>query len=153
MNERPSDNDCGPVEGKMDIHWKRGITCFFDIDGITIEVWGSSWNGREEVRVDGELVSSKRVLRWQSSHRFQHAGVDYEVRIICESLTRGTFTILLLRNGVEVDSDQASSLGTDLTDEDGNLIWGKAVKRIGPVFLLSGVAGMVVGYTLAKLLL
>ncbi len=139
--------------GRLQIDWRDGIQCFFDTDGITIEVWGSSWSGMEEVRVDGELVSRQRVFRRGSSHRFTAKGHDFEVRLRCLSMATGTFVIELLRDGVPIDSDQASPMGLDLTDEEGNINWPRAMRKVGPVFLLSGVAGMIFGYTVAKLLL
>jgi hypothetical protein len=137
--------------GRLQIGWRDGIQCFFDTDGITIDVWGSSWNGMEEVRVDGALVSRQRVLRRGSSHRFTAQDHDFEVRLRCLSMTTGTFIIELLRDGVPIDSDQASPMGIDLTDEEGNINWSRAIRKIGPVFVLSGVAGMLFGYTVAKL--
>ncbi len=139
--------------GRLQINWRDGVTCFFDTDGITIEVWGSSWSGMEEVRVDGNLVSRKRSIRRASSHRFAAVGHDFEVRLRCLSMSTGTFVIELLRDGVPIDSDQASPMGLDLTDEDGNINWPRAIRQVGPVFLLSGVIGMIFGYTVAKLLL
>lgn len=137
--------------GRMELDWRKGINCYFDVDGITIWFWGSSWSGMEEVRVDGALASAKRVLRRSSSHTFSVKGIDYEIRLVCNSLMTSAFTITLLRNGVEVDSDEGSYYRGELTGED--LTWRTALKRVGPVFLLSGLAGMAVGYTLAKLLL
>ncbi len=139
--------------GRLQINWRDGVTCFFDTDGITIEVWGSSWNGMEEVRVDGKLVSRQRVLRRASSHRFTAQGHDFEVRLRCLSMATGTFVIELLRDGVPVDSDQASPMGLDLADAEGNINWSRAIRKVGPVFLLSGLAGMIFGYTVARLLL
>ena len=138
--------------GRLQIDWREGIHCFFDTDGITIEVWGSSWNGMEEVRVDGELVSRQRVLHRASSHRFAARGHDFEVRLRCLSMATGTFVIELLRDGVPIDSDQASPVGLDLADAEGNIIWSRALRKVGPVFLVSGVAGMIFGYTVARLL-
>jgi hypothetical protein len=139
--------------GRLEINWRKGINCYFDVDGITISVWASGWNGMEEVRVDGRLVSRQRVLLRSSSHRFSAGGVDYEIRLTCLSMLTGTFEITLARNGVEIDSDQASPVGPDLVDEQGNLDWSRVLRKIGPVFLLSGLAGMAVGYLIGKLYL
>ncbi|MBM4216840.1 MAG: hypothetical protein FJ178_03185 [Gammaproteobacteria bacterium] len=55
---------------------KSGIETWFDVDDITIHVWGSMWTGREVITVwQGEqkrVVSSKRswrfdTPRWQRS--------------------------------------------------------------------------------------
>lgn len=155
MNEHDTHdkNDKNDGSGRLSIDWREGIHSFFDTDGITIEFWGSSWNGMEEVRVDGTLVSRQRVLRRTSSHRFTAQGHDFEVRLRCLSIATGTFVIELLRDGVPIDSDQASPMGLDLTDEEGNINWSRTMRKIGPVFLLSGLGGVIFGYTVAKLLL
>lgn len=135
------------------IHWKNGIRSWFDIDGITIEVWASSWSGMEEIRIDERIVSRKRSLRRSSSHRFAHGGHDYEIQVACVAFGSGTFQIKLFRDGIEVDSDTGSAMGPDLLDEDGRIIWKKALKKMLPIFLVSGLAGAVCGYTAASLLL
>lgn len=136
----------------LNIHWKTGIRSFFDIDGITIEVWGSSWSGREEVRIDGQRVSSLRSLRRSSRHEFHHGGHDYAVEFSCLAFGTGTFQITLYRDGIEVDSDIGSAMGPDLLDADGKVDWARAWKKMLPIFLVSGLVGMVFGYTVTRLL-
>jgi hypothetical protein len=136
----------------LNIHWKNGIRSFFDIDGITIEVWGSSWSGREEVRIDGRRVSSLRSLRRSSRHEFHYGGHDYAVEFSCLAFGTGTFRITLYRDGIEVDSDIGSAMGPDLLDADGKLVWSRAWKKMLPIFLVSGLAGMLFGYTVTRLL-
>lgn len=137
---------------RLAVHWKRGIQSWFDIDGITIEVWASSWSGKEEVRVDGQVVSSLRSLRRKSIHRFRHGDHDYKVTVTCLAFGTGTFQITLFRDGVEIDSDTGSAMGRDLFDEDNRILWGKLVRKLAPVFVVSALAGMVFGYTVATLL-
>lgn len=147
------DKNTAAKPSTMNIDWKKGISCYFDIDDITITVWASSWSGMESVSIDGEVISSFRGWGKSSSHTFSHGGIDYEVRIACQSLMSGQFAITLLREGQEVDSDQGSVTGVDVIGEDGTLQWGTLIRKIGPVFLLSAGLGMVFGYTMAKLFL
>ncbi|MEJ2516356.1 MAG: hypothetical protein P8102_14225 [Gammaproteobacteria bacterium] len=135
--------------GAMEIDWKRGVRCYFDVDGVTIDLWASYWNGREEVRVDGELVSSQRSLRMSTTHAFSWNGVDYELVV---AWRKGRFVVTLYRDGVEIDSDEASMIGTGLTDSEGQLLWGRVARKIGPVFLASGLLGAAFGYFLGSLL-
>lgn len=149
---RPTTQDEMKRNG-LNIHWKNGIRSWFDLDGITIEVWASSWSGREEIRVDGQLVSRLRSFRRSSRHEFRHGGHDYAVEFSCLAFGSGTFRITLYRDGVEVDSDTGSAMGPDLLDADGNVVWARAWKKMLPIFLISGLAGGVFGYTLASILL
>lgn len=148
--QQHQDQDKRVKTSNMKIHWKKGISCYFDTDDITITVWASSWSGMESISIDGEVVSSFRGWGKSSSHQFEHAGIGYEVQISCQSLTGGVFVITLLREGVEIDSDQGSAMGVDTVDADGNIQWQSAVKKIGPVFLVSTALGMVFGYTVTK---
>ncbi len=150
MTTQQSNSD--DARHSVQIHWKKGIRSWFDIDGITIEVWGSAWTGREEIRVDDTLISSVRSLRRTTRHEFRHGDHDYAVEFSCLSFGTGTFRITLYRDGVEVDSDSGSVMGPDLLDDNGKVIWRRAWKKVLPVFLISGLAGMVFGFTVARLL-
>ncbi len=150
--EHPNPNPNTPEDEALAIHWKNGIQSWFDIDGITIEVWASSWSGKEEVRIEGRVISSLRSLRRKSVHRFTHDGHDYKVTVACLAFGTGTFQITLFRDGTEVDSDTGSAMGRDMFDEDNRILWGKLVRKLAPVFLVSGLAGMAFGYTVASLL-
>lgn len=151
MNTEHSAQNTTEANG-LAVHWKNGIQSWFDLDGITIEVWASSWSGKEEVRIDGQVVSSLRSLRRKSVHRFTDDGHEYKITVACLAFGTGTFEISLFRDGVKVDSDTGSAMGRDMFDEDNRILWGKLVRKLAPVFLVSGLAGMVVGYTVASLL-
>jgi hypothetical protein len=60
----------------MKISLPNGIEAWFDVDDITIHVWGSSWTGREVVTVcqgeRKEVISSKRSWRFKTPHAFEH---------------------------------------------------------------------------------
>lgn len=139
--------------GSTTFHWRDGIQSFFDVDGITIEFWASSWTGKEEVRIEGALVSSLRSWRYRSHHAFEHAGHHYEVLMNCLSLATGTFRITLVRDGVEVDSDVGSYNKHAVLGPDGEIVWKKAWKKMLPTFLISGLLGAAFGYALASWLL
>ena len=145
-------SDTAARNGAMEVDWKRGVRCYFDVDDVTIELWASYWTGREEVRVDGELVSSVRSLRMSTTHAFTWNGIDYELVVTCHLWRSGKFEVTLYREGEKIDSDEAAVVGTDLTDEDGNLLLGRVVRKIGPVFLTSGLLGAAFGYFLGSLL-
>lgn len=72
------------------------------VNGHSIEVVVSIWNGKESVSYDGNIVSSRRNLSTFSSiHSFkvEEAGesVVYEVQILSGILTAG---YALRRNGI-----------------------------------------------------
>jgi hypothetical protein len=149
---RPADETDATVHSSS-FHWRTGIQSFFDIDGITIEFWASGWTGKEEVRIDGVVVSSLRSFRYRTVHRFAHGDHAYRVEMKCLSLATGTFRIILFRDDVEVDSDIGSYQNKDVLGPDGKVDWRKAWKKMLPVFLLSGLLGGIFGYTVASWLL
>src|SRR6056297_2058958 len=59
-------------DSRMEVGFRKGIRTFFDIDGITIALWGSAWTGREIVTVDDRVVSRKWSLRLVTPHHFEH---------------------------------------------------------------------------------
>ena len=145
-------SDTAARNGAMEVDWKRGVRCYFDVDDVTIELWASYWTGREEVRVDGQLVSSVRSLRMSTTHAFSWSGIGYELVVACHFWGSGRFVVTLFREGEEIDSDEAAVIGTGVTDEEGHLLWGQVLRKIGPVFLTSGLAGAAFGYFLGSLL-
>lgn len=153
MKSNPSNHAADGNDAGLSISATRGIRSYFDIDGITISVWASSWSGMEEVRVDGELVSRLRSLRRSSEHRFSHAGVDYRVEVTCVVFGSGTLRITLYRNGEAVDSDSGSAIGEDLVDGEGHIVWSRFLRKMAPIFIVSGLAGGVCGYLFARFIL
>lgn len=132
------------------ISLRGGVRSYFDVDGVTIEVWGSSWSGAEEVRVDGRVVSRKRSLRRRSSHRFEIGGHRYEVRYGCESMLSGEFLIELLRDGELVDSDRLRMVAAG---PDGRLSWRAILRKMAPFFLLGMLVGAAAGYVVTELVI
>ena len=117
-NDRPTQNEgryrlkdsndaaCAD-DSRMEVSLGRGVSSYFDVDDITISVWGSAWSGREVVRVDDRVVCDRRSFRMSTPHRFDHGGHQYEVIFSTESVLRGRYRVELYRHGVLVDSDSA----------------------------------------------
>lgn len=134
-------NGSGGDDRRMKVGLRRGIHCFFDVDDITISFWGSAWSGREIVRVDDRVVSDKRSFRLSTPHRFEHKGVQYELRFGVASIVRSQYHIELYRNGELLDSDTASHFktvpGTDKID------WRSEARSLLVWVLLGIVVGVV----------
>lgn len=134
MNE--TNDAAGTDDSRMDVSLGRGVRSYFDVDDITISLWGSAWSGREVVRVDDRIVSDRRSYRMSTPHRFDHGGHQYEVVFSIESVLRGRYRAELHRDGVLVDSDSA---GYPMFDRrSGPRGWG--------VLKLLFVAGMLAGF-------
>ena len=56
-----------------------------------IEVLYSGMTGREQVLLNGRVVSQSRNYRLKSSHDFHDAGTDYKVKMELESISSGSF--------------------------------------------------------------
>lgn len=141
MNET---NDAARADdSRMDVSLGRGVRSYFDVDDITISLWGSAWSGREVVRVDDRIVSDRRSFRMSTPHRFEHGGHRYEVDFSIESVLRGRYRVELYRDGVRVDSDSAG-----LAMLGGRS--GSAGRYIVPLFFVAGVLGGVGGVALVR---
>lgn len=120
----------------------HGIEAWFDVDDITIHVWGSSWTGREVVTVcqveDKRVVSSQRSWRLKTPHVFEHRGHHYLVAL---AVGFGGASVELYRDGVLIDSDQIKTIGIRIDPATGKLDWKHAIKTLA----LPMVAGLVVG--------
>ena len=91
------------MKSKLNVH---GSSTFFDVGDHVIEVFMSSYSGKEVVRVDGVELSSRRNWRYRSSHEFELDGERYTVAIIIVSLLKGQARVELTRNGVYLDHDE-----------------------------------------------
>lgn len=124
----------------MKISMTRGIEAWFDVDDITIHVWGSTWSGREIVTVrQGEqerVVSNKRSWRFTTPHEFEHDGQHYRVLLLAGF---GKAAVELSRNGVLIDSDQFNTSGIRIDPVTGKLDWKYAFKELA-LPLLAGIA-------------
>jgi len=140
-------NSTGASASRMDIDFKQGINGYFDLDGITISVWGSTWSGREVVRIDDRVVSDKRSWRWTTVHEFEHAGNRYRLLFITVSALKGRFRIELYRNSELVDSDECAVQFDEFRDAQGRISFKRIAVRLAPFF----VAGLIAGALAARL--
>ncbi|HEY7886317.1 MAG TPA: hypothetical protein VIC08_15330 [Cellvibrionaceae bacterium] len=128
-------------EQRMKVELRKGIQCYFDVDGITIKVWGSAWSGRELVYLNDQVVSDKRSYRLSTPHEFEHAGVHYKVELGTESILRGQYSIVLLRNGERIDSDVASYELFATQNPAKPFSWWREIAKIFSWFVLGAIAG------------
>lgn len=128
-------------ESTMKINMKRGIECFFDVEDMTIRVWGSLWNGREVVEVNDQVVSSKRSFRRSTPHEFLHEGHGYQVIVSTISIMQSRLEIRLYRDGALLDSDQAQPNLFPLNPDTGKIDWRKHALQILALFLGGALIG------------
>ena len=73
------------------------------VEGHTIEIDTSSWNGNEAISYDGEVVSQKRSFMYLTPHSFQvteqEQTIIYEVNVIVGLTSHG---YIVRRNGIIV---------------------------------------------------
>lgn len=138
-----------PTKPAMIVSARKGIQCFFDVDGVTISVWGSAWTGREIVRVDDRVVSNKLSIRFKTVHQFEHLGHQYTVNFIIASVATGLTRIELHRDGELIDFDEARHRSTPFDPATGKFNWRKGWKTIVVSMLAGGLVGALFGYTAA----
>ena len=139
--ETPAGQQMTENNSRMEVGFRKGIRTFFDIDGITIAMWGSAWTGREIVTVDDRVVSRKWSLRLVTPHHFEHAGINYKLVFRVVSMLRGELHIELYREGELVDSDhfRQSQLGMD--PETGRFSAWRFARKLAPYFILGMLSG------------
>lgn len=135
----------------MRISFSRGVECYFDLDGITIKVWGSVWTGREVVELDNRIVSSKYSFRFSTPHEFDHGGHRYKVIFSIAKPMSGLVEIDLYRDGVLVDSDQGRHASVPINPETGKVDWRKHWTQITLYAIGGGIVGGIFGYVAATL--
>ncbi len=123
----------------------RGIETWFDLDPQTVvSVWLSTWTGREIIRINDQIIVSKRVIKLTSRHPFTHNGKDYAIVIKFEIL--GEFRIELWQGTQLIDFDVIAN-GRVLSRGQG--IQKAGTKNIIVSLLMGGVLGilgMLFGY-------
>lgn len=138
-----------PVQGaaRLQLSLKSGIEAWFDVDDITIHVWGSSWTGREVITVcqggHEHVASSKRSWRLRSPHAFEHDGKQY---LVVLGVGLAGVTVELYRDGVLIDSDQINKSGFRIDPATGKLDWKYALKSLALPLLAGLVVGSGFGY-------
>ena len=123
-----------PDDSRMDVSLRRGVRSYFDVDDITISLWGSAWSGREVVRVDDRIVCDRHSYGVSTPHRFEHGGHRYELVVSIESWLRGSYRVELYRDGVMIDSDSTHY------DMSGGRA-GSARWQVLPLLFIAGVLG------------
>lgn len=149
-------NEQNPAPGPdkasaMKISFKKGVECFFDVDDVTIRVWGSVWTGREVVEVDDRVVSSKYSFRMSTPHEFEHGGHHYRVIFRIASAFSGLVEIELYRDGVLIDSDQGRHGSLPIDPATGEIDWRRYRWQLLLYALVGGALGGVVGFLAARL--
>ena len=131
----------------MKANIKSGIEAWFDVDDITIHVWGSSWTGREVVTVyqgeDQRVVSSNRSWRFKTPHAFEHRGHHYLVAL---GIGFGGAGVELYRDGVLIDSDQVNTTGIRIDPATGKLDWKHALTNLALPIVVGLLVGIGFGY-------
>jgi len=131
----------------MKVNMRNGIEAWFDVDDITLHVWGSTWTGREVITVcQGEqkrVVSSKRSWRFTTPHAFEHDGQHYLVTL---NVSFGGASVELYRNGVLIDSDQINTSGIRIDPTSGKLDWKHALKHLALPAIVGALVGIGFGY-------
>jgi len=156
MNHNTNHHECDDGHGnsRMNISLSRGVTGWFDVDGLIISVWASSWTGREIVRVEDDqgvrVVSDKRSFRFATPHEFVVGRNAYRLDV---QLHFGRAELRLFRNEALVDSDVFSPKGNQvcIDPETGKVDWSRTLKKsLGPI-LLGLTAGAAFGFGVGSL--
>lgn len=142
-----------PGTSRMKLSLRHGIETWFDVDDITIRVWGSAWNGKEIVRIQDEhgerIVSELRSLRFVSPHEFDHGGHRYKVEI---RIKLGMAEVRLYRDGVQIDSDLHDPRTVHIDPVTGKINRWSQLKSILPALLAGLATGVAFGYLVGVLL-
>jgi hypothetical protein len=123
----------------------KGMTSYFDIDGVTITLWASAWTGRETVHVDDRLVSDRRSFSRETWHEFSHGGRQYRLKVRVVSLLHGGLRCELYRDGALVDSDELAIEIWARDPETGRIDWKQEFRSLGYIVLAGAVVGFAVG--------
>lgn len=141
-----------PGTSRMKFSLRHGIETWFDVDDITIRVWGSSWTGKEIIRVqdqNGErIVSEKRNMRFVSPHEFEQGGHRYKVEI---RLKLGLAEVRLYRDGVQIDSDLHDARKVHIDPVTGKVDRWAQFKSVVPALLAGVATGIAFGYLVGSL--
>ena len=87
-------------------NWKcRGVE--LTTDELTLKAEASYWTGREQVWLDGEVVSKKWNYRLGATHRFMRNGENYKVAFKMKNLFTYKLEISAYRSDALLFSDTA----------------------------------------------
>jgi len=125
---------------RMEVDARHGVRGYFDVDDVTIGVWGSIWTGREIVTVDDRIVSDRRSYRRATPHHFEHAGVQYKLVFRVGSILQGEYIVELYRNGSLIDNDRVTHINM-MDPETGQFSWRRVARKLAPYFVIGMVFG------------
>ena len=119
----------------------KGYWFFFEHEGNDISMFGSVWNGKENVSFNNEIVSSFRNLnKFKSEHSFSKNGHNYKVCTHMTNMLRGTLVVSLYCDDELLQTETLSQIGKDKPSKrffSKTFLW----------FLVFGFAvGMLAGY-------
>lgn len=137
-----------PALPKKRVRVLHGVETWFDLDKQTIvSVWLSNWTGREVIRLNDQIIASKRSLKLQSHHPFMHQGKEYAIKVTLEKFIR--FRIELWHGNELVDFDLVTN-GRVMSRGEGDRTHSTKTVIISLVMGGAlGVAGALFGYWLA----
>ena len=149
-HNRPANSQTATRTPRMKANLKKGIESWFDVDDITIHIWGSAWTGREIISIQNggqpQVVSDKRSFRFTTPHEFDYGGQRYRVEL---QVALGKANVRLYRNGELIDSDEWQDASLVVNPETGRLDWLATAKELGMFVLAGGAIGFVFGVVLA----
>ncbi|MEN1728296.1 MAG: hypothetical protein AAGJ52_07630 [Pseudomonadota bacterium] len=134
----------------MKISMSQGISGWFDVDGLIISFWASSWTGREIVRVEDEegarIVSNRRSFKFTTPHEFTVGSDQYRLEA---QINFARVELRLFRNAALVDSDQfnPSKKQIRIDPETGKVDWTYILKKTVVPILFGLTVGVVFGFT------
>ncbi|MGB0895239.1 MAG: hypothetical protein ACPGUD_12595 [Parashewanella sp.] len=125
---------------------KNGYQFDFDVNGHQVSVWGSGWNGKEIIKVDGSVVSEMRSITRMSVHRFELDSNHYEVELNMKSILNGELECTVIENGVHFETQVQRAMKKEVTKKSffkDFFIWMLVGGVIG--FVSSVIVGFVAG--------
>ncbi|MCH8502596.1 MAG: hypothetical protein LAT77_11885 [Aliidiomarina sp.] len=135
---------------KSSLSMSNGGNFYFDVRGLQLRVWFSSFTGAERIYLDDELVSSNRSYRKMSTHTFQVDGEAYALKVGVRSwgdAFRGIYVAELYRGEQLIDQDEIILFAEEQKGEKPK----QSTWRWITSLLIGLVVGYGVGYTFAKL--
>ncbi|MDO3384703.1 hypothetical protein QWI17_02500 [Gilvimarinus sp. SDUM040013] len=132
-------DNANATKSGVSVSLSEGIQSYFDIGEHTISVWASAWSGREQVKVDDQIVVSTRNLTGlKSEMSFPLDGKTYQVVLETKSILRGCYSVSLFCGNTLIDSDEGAYPAT-------NFIWRWGWKGVVGFFIGLFATGFVVG--------
>ncbi|MBM7074138.1 hypothetical protein JQC92_19225 [Shewanella sp. 202IG2-18] len=121
----------------------KGYQFRFVVNNNVITTWGSSWNGKEIIKVNDEVVSEQRSYKRKSIHLFKVDDIPYEIEFNMIDILRGHLQCTLIEDGVHVETQSIAYKHPDVSGRQMLVDFGK--------WLLAGVVtGLLMGFIIAN---